>query len=446
MRSDPLNILIAEDSKFFSAAIQHKLKEIDDINIYLATSYKEAKQLIAEHKANFFLALLDINLPDAPDGEIIELTDKSEIPSIIFSSNFDKDTREKFYNSGVIDCVPKDSPSSLEYFVSLVRRILLNRSLTVMVVDDSKVMRSITSSQLKKFQLKVICAKNGREALDKLSIGVPVHLILTDYEMPEVDGFEFIRELRRDYSKDRLPVIGMSAVGNSEIAINFLKSGANDFIHKPFTYEELLCRTFQNLDLYNLFEDLKKAVYKDALTGLNNRRYLFEHGEGLFSPEGALEDDIIVAMADVDHFKNFNDTYGHSVGDDVLVKVAQEFEKTVGEKATLARFGGEEFCVVMTGMNEAAGLALMEKARLSVAAASVDVEGQSLSVAVSIGLCTSSQASFDEMVNEADKALYVAKESGRNCVKIAEETAADIKEFPQRSVRGSARSNKENRK
>lgn len=439
MSRNPIKILITEDSRFFSAAIQYKLKKIEEMEIYLATSYKEAEELIVEHDGNFFLALLDLNLPDAPNGEIIDLTHKVGIPSIIFSANLDKESRKNYYKAGVIDCVPKDSPASLEYFTSLVRRIMLNRTLTVLVVDDTKVMRTLTSAQLKTQKLKVICAKDGRDALEKLSTGVPIHLVLTDYEMPKMDGFDFIKELRRKYPKDQLPVIGMSAVGNSEIAIGFLKCGANDFIHKPFSYEELLCRVSQNLDLYNMIEDLKKTIYKDALTGLNNRRFLFEYGEELFVTKNS---DIIVAMIDVDHFKSINDTYGHSAGDHALTKIAGMLEEDLGKYGIVARFGGEEFCVVMTGRDENYAVEKLEKARNSISKTAIDVGGDNVFISISIGVCSITKDNFDELVNEADKALYLAKEYGRNCLKIALDSMDDVREFPQRSLRGSARLNK----
>jgi len=420
MSAEKLKILVVEDSKFFSEAIRHKLGEIDALESIYAATYQEAEAIIAQQGHDFFVALLDLCLPDAREGEIVRLMHKHDIPSIIFSSKFDRENLDRYYDMGVIDCVAKNSPASLDYFISLVKRLLLNRMINVLVVEDSITARKMLCAQLLRQQINVMEAGDGKEAMTLLDGALPVHMVLTDYHMPNMDGFELTRKLRAKYSKDQLPIIGMTSNEDAEYAVLFLKLGANDFIHKPFSYEELLCRVSQNLDIYCLIEDLKKTVYRDELTGLNNRRYLLEYGTRLFDQAEKPPEDLTVALIDIDHFKNINDSYGHHMGDDILRKVSENLQQHIVGKDILARIGGEEFCVILHDKAVEKTMDILDKLRLAVAEGSISICEEDISVTVSIGVCTHQKDDFETMLKAADIALYEAKNQGRNCLKLAE--------------------------
>lgn len=407
-------ILIVEDSKFFSTAIRHKLSDFTDVDSYFATSYHDAEELIKQHDGDFFIALLDLCLPDAIEGQIVDLAHKHKIPSIIFSGNYDREHLDLYYSLGVIDCVSKETPASLDYFISLVRRLLLNRLINVLVVEDSTTARNILCSQLSRQKINVIEARDGQEALEKMESHGDIHLVLTDYNMPKIDGYALVNKLRAIYTKDQLPIIGMSSHDDTECAVRFLKLGANDFIHKPFGYEELLCRVSQNLDIYCLIEELKASVYKDSLTGLNNRRFLFEFGDRIFNSRNNDIKDIAVAMIDIDHFKNINDTHGHHVGDDVLARVSENLVRHLEGEDMIARFGGEEFCVIIQNKELDVAINILEKLRITVEEDRLDVDGEEIKVTVSIGVCSDRKPDFEAMLQTADNALYEAKNKGRN--------------------------------
>ncbi len=420
MASESLKILIVEDSKFFSTAIRNRLSELEGIESFFATNYHDAKEFIIQNDGDFFIALLDLCLPDAPDGEIVELTHQNKIPSIIFSGQQVRDNLDYYYGMGVIDYVLKESPASLDYTISLIRRLLLNRQINILVVEDSTTARKILCEQLSRQQINVIEAENGQVALNKMAQGRNIHLVMTDYNMPEIDGYSLINRLRLKYSKDQLPIIGMSSHDNSNCAIRFLKLGANDFIHKPFSYEELLCRVSQNLDIYNLIEELKVSVYMDSLTGLHNRRYMLEHVEELFISKEKNKEKLVVAMIDVDHFKNINDTYGHHVGDDILIKLSENMMRRINNKDVVARFGGEEFCLLIQDRELDDALVILEKLRQAIAEDYLEFKEEKIGVTVSIGVCSERKGDFSSMLKMADNALYKAKNKGRNCVVQAE--------------------------
>jgi len=419
MSSPKLRVLIVEDSKFFAVAIRHRLKVFENLECVFIENYADAKKLLKQQGSEYFVALLDLCLPDAREGEIVELMNKYDIPSIIFSSNFDREFLDHYYAMGVIDCIPKDSPASLDYCISLVKRLILNREINILVVEDSITARKILCTQLTRQLVNVIEACDGKEALKLMEKHHPIHLVLTDYNMPNMDGFELTRKLRCKYSKDQLPIIGMSSHIEGEYAVQFLKLGANDFIHKPFSYEELLCRVSQNLDIYCLIEELKKSAYIDALTGLNNRRFLLEYGDELFNNKDNRAEGLTVAMVDIDHFKSINDTYGHHMGDDVLARVSENLQRHLVDKDMVARIGGEEFCVILHDKNADEAMDILEKLRRAVAEDSLHFSEEEIKVTVSIGMCNHPKEDFVAMLKIADEALYNAKDHGRNCLRVA---------------------------
>ncbi|WP_417623817.1 diguanylate cyclase [Paremcibacter congregatus] len=423
MSESKLKVLVVEDSKFFIKALRHKLRVFKEVEPVFVESYKNAQAAIsAAGDGAFFIALLDLCLPDAGNGEIIELTHAQQIPSIILSSSSTRERLDYYYSRGAIDCISKDNTASLDYLISLLRRLLLNRHLTVMVVEDTLISRKILVAHLSRQFLTVIEAEDGREALEMLDQQGDINMILTDYNMPHIDGFELTRRVRKSYPKNKLPIIGVTGLGRDDFAVQFLKLGANDFIHKPFSYEELLCRVSQNLEITVLINELRQSAYRDALTGLYNRRHLFEFGEALYQDSPAKKAATILAMIDIDYFKKINDNYGHQVGDEILIEISNAFTGYVTKQDMVARFGGEEFCIILKNTDVEKAIERLETLRLSIADQAFLVDGEKVHVSISIGMCRALHDSFDDTMQAADQALYEAKRQGRNCLRLDQET------------------------
>ena len=410
------NVLIVEDSAFFSSALERALSNYPDIQTFRCATLKEAKAKITGFSGELSLALVDLNLPDARNFDAVRLVAAYNIPAIVFSGELDKEKRDELFQMGVIDSVPKDSPSSLDYAVKLVTRILKNRFLSAMVVEDSDTVRSHAIRLLNRQGLEVIEAQNGEDALKLLEHREDIRLILTDYAMPVMDGFDLIRKVRQKHPSTAMAVIGMSAVDDPDLSVKFIKSGANDFLHKPFVYEELLCRVSQNLDMLEHIERFEHMATRDFLTDLHNRRYLFDVGKTMFANAQRKSLDFTVGIMDIDHFKKVNDTYGHDVGDLVLKLVAKTLQDEYREADVVARLGGEEFCVISMDMNPEKAVEVFDRARQTLAKNSVDADGNVVSVTMSTGVCNHRLETFEQMVSAADAALYEAKEGGRNRV------------------------------
>ncbi len=257
-----MRALLVEDSKFVAELIKKEITTSLGFTVDWADSYRDAQALLHRHASDYFIALLDLNLPDAPDGEVVDLVLSKDIPSIVFTADFTAELREQIWSKKIIDYVLKQTAQDVDYIVSLIRRIHDNRSIQVLVVDDSKVARSHICNLLKIHQFQVIEACDGKEALEKILEFPDIKMVITDFHMPRMDGFELTREIRKTYKKTALAIVGVSAQEDGDLAALFIKSGANDFIRKPFSAEEFYCRVTQNIEAIEYIDSLNEAEQK----------------------------------------------------------------------------------------------------------------------------------------------------------------------------------------
>jgi diguanylate cyclase (GGDEF)-like protein len=234
-------------------------------------------------------------------------------------------------------------------------------------------------------------------------------------------GIDLTREVRKIYSNKEISIIGHSAYGNAILSADFLKNGANDFLTKPFQKEELINRVLIQLDMINYIENIKDASEKDFLTSIFNRKYVYEVGRKLFKNAKRGNIAMACAMIDIDHFKNVNDTYGHDIGDQVIVRLAQELSSSFRESDIVGRIGGEEFCVVLTNPDLNNLENIFDEIRQTIEKIVIYGEDEeknkfSFNFTVSIGVTAVLGDSFEEMLKFSDMKLYEAKNYGRNMV------------------------------
>ncbi len=415
-------VLIVEDSKVFARILIRKIEDELFFDACWASNFEEARYLLEENPDNntFFVALLDLHLPDAADGRIVDYVISKGIPSIVFTGDVESDVRDRIWTKKVVDYVAKESPDSLDYLCSLVRRISLNKFVNILVVDDSSTVRNHLVRLLTAHEFVVHEAADGPSALECIERHPEIRVVITDYFMPGMDGVELTRHIRRQRRKDQLAVIGISAYGNTILSARFIKNGANDFLNKPFSSEEFYCRVTQNLEMLEYIQKLRETSIRDPLTGLFNRRHFFEAAKDLHGRLTRGEAPLTLAMLDIDHFKKVNDTYGHAVGDEVLKHVAQGLGNRFRGRDIVARLGGEEFCVLATGMDGDQALAVFNDLRNSIERSKAKAGKNTVGVTISIGLCDRPLGSIDAMLAAADAALYKAKRTGRNKVVRAE--------------------------
>ena len=410
-------VLVVEDSEDVLGALTIFLDQIEGIDVVTASSLAEAGSCLAEGAEHYFCAVLDLNLPDAPDGEVVDLVREHGIPVIVLTGNADEDVRQAMRNKLVLDYVIKREMAEIEYVAHLVGRIYGNQQIQVLVVEDTELFRQYLKSLLENYQYQVLLAEDGLQGLQVLEENPDISLVLADYNMPKMDGIDMIREIRKTHRREDLAIIGISNNANSDLTVRLLKAGANDFITKQVGLEEFYCRVSQSTNMVEYMRKIRDSAIRDFLTRVYNRRHLFELAESLYANARRGLITIAVAMADADHFKNINDTHGHDMGDKALVAIAETLQKSLRKSDVVSRFGGEEFVCIAIIKNEADALLVFEKVRAALEAIELYTEaGEQVKITASIGLTTKLSDSFDEMLKLADSAVYDAKAAGRNRV------------------------------
>lgn len=412
-------VLIVEDSKMFSKVITNRITNKLQFDCVTAEDLRDTIKIVEKQDPPFLAAVLDLNLPDAPHGEVVDYITSKNIPTIVLTGTLRDDTRERILDKNVMDYVIKEGFHSIEQVILGIKRIHRNINTTVLVVDDSAVSRKITCKFLKTQKFTIIEAENGEEALQRLKQHPEIKLIITDYNMPVMDGFELVTAVRKEYSMDELSIIGVSSQGNPMLSAKFLKRGANDFITKPYAEEEFFWRVNQSVEILDYIQKVQEAATRDYLTKLYNRRYLFEIGGKLFENAKREHLSLAVAIIDIDFFKKVNDTYGHDSGDAVLKEVSHLLANSFRSSDVVARYGGEEFCVITTNASAENCFDIFEKIRKKVEELHVHVNDKTLSVTISTGVCSSIEKSLEATLKKADELLYEAKTSGRNKVLVS---------------------------
>jgi len=310
----------------------------------------------------------------------------------------------------------------------------------ILIVDDSHAVRVALREALVDLPAvdEIVEAVDGIDALALLS-RTAVDLIITDITMPRLDGFKFLSAVRNNPRFRDVMVIMLSALGESVDKVRGLTLGANDYVTKPFERAELLARVTVMLKMKELQEELQRKATaleranqelerlanQDGLTGLPNRRSFFSRLEIEFHRSRRFGKSLALLMLDIDHFKNFNDSYGHQVGDEALRAVGAALAGGIRGYDCAGRYGGEEFICFLPETVPADALLVAERIRQRVSAARVIVDtGNGVSgevgMTISIGIATWPDCHaerLEDLVTAADRALYQAKSEGRNrCV------------------------------
>jgi len=270
----------------------------------------------------------------------------------------------------------------------------------------------------------LVFATTGKRALE-MCLESPPDLMLLDVSMPEMSGLELCLELKRHEQTRDIPVLFVTAGGGMEEEDACWAAGCVDFITKPISPNTIRHRVHAHLTLKLQADLLRKMVFIDGLTMIANRRYFddmlvreWRRGERGTEP-------LALAMIDVDHFKRYNDTYGHQAGDDCLKRVATAIRACLQRPQDLvARYGGEEFACVLPQTDLAGATQLCEKMAAAVRALGIAHSASSTAdvVTVSIGVAAAASPganSADDLVRVADGALYAAKQAGRGRVQTA---------------------------
>ncbi|SPE22081.1 conserved hypothetical protein [Acidobacteriia bacterium SbA2] len=296
----------------------------------------------------------------------------------------------------------------------------------ILVAEDDLVTGRMLQTYLVKWGYEVQIVTDGLQAWRILQQENAPRLALLDWMMPEMDGMSICREVRRLNVQPYIYLILLTARRYQEDVVAGLEAGADEYLTKPFDPYELRARLRSGARIVELQdsliqarEELRDQAMHDALTHLLNRRAIMEFLAAELSRAAREQKPLTLMMADIDHFKSVNDKFGHPAGDGVLSEVSRRLKASVRGYDNVGRFGGEEFLVVAPGCDRASGLTQAERLREVVSSQPITVKDISINVTVSVGVATSHELNAQHMealLSAADKALYRAKEKGRNRV------------------------------
>ncbi|MEW6542641.1 MAG: diguanylate cyclase [Nitrospirota bacterium] len=295
----------------------------------------------------------------------------------------------------------------------------------ILIADDDSLTCRILETALSAWGYQVVVARDGQAAWEILQRAEAPQLAILDWMMPELDGTEVCQRIRQRAAQPYMYLLLLTARSCKTEIIKGLNAGADDYLTKPVDFEELRARLRAGQRILDLQAELIAAreafqaqATHDPLTGLWNRAAIFETLGQEFARAKREQAAIGVVLADLDSFKQVNDTYGHLAGDRVLCEAARRMSAAVRPYDAIGRYGGEEFLAVLPGCNGPDAVAVAERVREALERASVEVaEGQIVPITASLGVAAGrgdDAGEPDALVKAADAALYRAKESGGN--------------------------------
>jgi two-component system, cell cycle response regulator len=306
----------------------------------------------------------------------------------------------------------------------------LKNAFPILIAEDDPVSRKLMEMTLRQAGYEVVSTENGLEAL-KVFKERFFPIILTDWGMPEMDGLELCRAIRENPTEGYVFIFLITARDSKKDIIVGLEAGADDYLTKPFDRFELIARLKTALRVLELEKSLKEAYEKnrilsitDKLTGCYNRTYMDEYLAKEIIRAKRYSRPVSLVMADIDHFKRVNDTYGHQAGDLVLKDFVASIRKGLRKDVDwVARYGGEEFLLVLPETDYEGAMISANRLRRIVSESISSYNGIEIHVTASFGVAdfvpsaNNQKISYEVIIDRADKALYRAKNDGRNRVR-----------------------------
>ncbi len=294
----------------------------------------------------------------------------------------------------------------------------------VLIAEDNRLTRLMLESTLRRWGYDVIATANGAEALEALLSDDSIALAILDWMMPKGDGITVCREVRARRLEPYVYLILLTARNNKEDIVAGLEAGADDYIAKPFHPEELRVRIRVGQRIVDLHrkllqarEELRVQALTDPLTRIWNHGAILDRLEEELRRAERRNTPVTCAMLDVDHFKRVNDTYGHSVGDHVLIETAQRLKEVLRPYDSLGRYGGEEFLIIVPNADTDSVHALGRRLCDAIRGEPYRLQRLELTITTSVGLSVwhpDQPIPTAQLIQQADLALYYVKRTGRN--------------------------------
>lgn len=441
-----MKILIVDPSPSYRALITTTLSN-EDTQVIEASCGQEALSILKKQKPTAICIAHELG--DMDSFKFLKKINLNSflgnIPKFLLTSNASQDFKRSAYDVGFTEIfIKSDSPSLKRALHSLLLYTTLSISARVLYVEDAQSTADYTSHIMHNAGWQVVHVKSGEEAAEQLDTNQKgFDLVVTDLVLEgQVSGMGLINLIRHGNEKIRdIPILAVSGWNDLLRQVYVLKHGAGDFIAKPFHETDFLARAINLIMTKRALDEsiaAQTALYEkanlDLVTGLNNRHFLDEFGDKLIQSALEKNEGIALMLMDIDHFKQINDTHGHNAGDNILRQVASVTKSLCHSQDIVARFGGDEFIVIMKNINHQQALERAEALRQQIS----ELQPGAIDVTCTFGLACHDKKlapqlvallkdlnqfeqgpvviDFDTLFKAADHSLYAAKQAGRNNV------------------------------
>lgn len=417
-------ILIADASKVSRILLENILS--DHFKIIQFSSIAETINYLKNNSVD--LLICGFELTDGNAFKLAELLKVNDIfiPILLITSDPKTISKYDAYTFGIFDILERDKIDEsiiedINEIIELYSNIDLSNSFIV-AIDDSKTQLYFIENVLKQTKSKYILFENPREFIETLPHSKPDICILDVY-MDELDGIEVTKIIRKYKELKNTRIIIQTSARENSLLRTIMIIGADDYIIKPYSTEELLLKIINNIKVKKINDELDKInkelfekATTDPLTGLYNRRFIIEQLNILISNYKRYLVPFAVMILDIDHFKRINDTYGHDIGDEILINLSKILKETLRKTDIIGRFGGEEFlCLIPNTPSENLPI-IISKLLNNIRKFRYKYEEDEITFTISIGCCnfTKKYKTDNEIIKCADYMLYKAKNNGRD--------------------------------
>ncbi|MEE2729465.1 MAG: diguanylate cyclase [Pseudomonadota bacterium] len=430
-----MRAMIVDISKSLSVLLNQHLASQQIKSLTLSRG-DEALDMLKRARCDLVITAMHLEDMEGIDfvRELRKLNSQQDTHVVMLTTEENRDILSRAMKAGVNELFPKQKLDTvLEHITSWSQKVRLQQtSGSILYVEDNQSTALVVCELLKNSGYKVQQVGTGLAALELMDQH-KFDLLLVDYILEgDMTGLELVKTLRTRASPIETPILMLSAQESEDIKVEILRSGANDYLSKVASRDEMLARINNLIRTKRLFEQVQYQQQKlqhlamtDQLTGLHNRHYLFEAAPQKLSEAQRHRFPVALLIVDLDKFKDINDLHGHATGDSVLKEAAQLLRNQCRREDIVARFGGEEFVILLSHCDRQQALDKAESIRLALE----QLNPAQLTVTGSFGVaCCQAGAhnSFNDLFSDADSAVYTAKHNGRNRVEFLETAVPQV--------------------
>nr|WP_306819644.1 diguanylate cyclase [Campylobacter upsaliensis] len=407
-------ILLIDDNKMLGKLLAKKIQNTFNYEVDIAHTMAEA---IAMLNNEYFLSFVDLCLPDAMNGEIVDVV-ADKIPAIVLTASNDTNKREEFMHKNILDYIFKESDTCIDQILDAISTLSYYAKTKVILAMAKLPERNEIKKFLSQRLFKVLVAAHGEEALLYLEDNDDTKLIIADAKMPVVSGEELLAEIRTKYNDDDLGVVLLGEKDDVAEA-RVLKNGANDYLIKPLLKELFGCRLDRVLNYMQDKKFIKTYNNLDHTSGLKDHYTFRSEVEDYLNDIANEEQEFAFAFLDIDELKSINDEYGFEIGDSIIKICANEMIAETKGRDILGRYSAEKFGILLKNISQERALKILSRIRVNIKNAGILINLDELFFTASLGVVfANSGAKLDDLIEKAAKALSAAKDNGRDRIEV----------------------------